>query len=92
MRYRFVVPRTQYCIVDFKSAELVCFDGISEPRYARRVTRWAVDPSSVPPLDLFSDQLGLTIATHEVSSVLDSASGLREIHLDVLDDPLLGNE
>ena len=90
MLYWFLVPLHRYQIVDFDSAELVYFDDIREPKYARRVLRWVVDTSQVPDLQVFSDRMGLTIVTESFASRLKQASGIKLVRLDRLHEPLLG--
>ncbi|GAA5504582.1 hypothetical protein [Novipirellula caenicola] len=88
--YRFLVPLHRYQIVDFDSAELDYFDDIREPKYARRVLRWVVNPCQVPDLQVFSDRMGLTVVTEDFASRLKHASGIKLIRLKQLHEPLLG--
>jgi hypothetical protein len=88
--YRFLVPIRRYQIVDFDNAEIAYFDGIREPKFARRVLSWAVDGSRVPELQVFSDRMGLTIVTERFASELNSVTGVKTIRLDQLHEPLLG--
>ena len=89
--YRFLVPLHRYQIVDFNAAKLEYFDGIRDPKFARRVLNWVIDASQVPNLQVFSDRLGLTIATADFASILESATGIKTIRLDKLHEPLRGS-
>ncbi len=90
--YWHLVPFERHVIVDFANADIVYFDDIEEPDYAKRVLRWAVDDSKVPETSIFSDELALTVVTDEFRKRLEELrpSGVELIALADLHEPLLG--
>ena len=90
--YRFLVPKQRFDIVDYREADIAYFDDVVDPRYARRVLKWAVDESRVPGNRIFSDRLGRSIVNRSLKQELENgfSDGIVLIPLSSLHEPVLG--
>ena len=91
--YWYLAPKQRFDIVDYSAAEMIYFDDIVDPRYARRVLTWAVDPAKVPDHRVFSDKFGRTLVESSLKAELADgySEGILLTPLRSLKEPLLGS-
>ena len=86
------MPITLHSIVDFERSDVVYFDDVREPDYARHVVRWVVDDSKIPDVDVFADEFALGVVSDTLRNDMLTLkpTGIMFIALAELYEPLIG--